>query len=381
MALAEFAEHYDPNLRLYQPRAAVSAFRRILMQELDFRREEWNLEQFSSNFADDPIVHIPRPFPELSSRRVLTMEMLEGFSVANSERVKSEGIDTKELAKRGAGLYLDMIFRDGFYHADPHPGNIWILAGGKIGLLDCGMVGRLDEETREAIEEMLLAGIQRDTRRLADHIIRIGSVPQGLDRESLQTEISEFLAEYSGASLRDFDVSGALIRVTEIIRRYRIILPPGITLLLKVLVMLEGTSRLLNRDFSLAELLQPYYAKAIQRRFSPDRLLHRLQRTYWDWDRFVDMIPRELADILQRIRDGRFDVYLEHRRLDTIVNRLVYGILTAALFLGSCQLLSEKIPPLIGGVSIIGAGGCIVALWLGLRLLRAVKKSGDIKYR
>jgi ubiquinone biosynthesis protein len=378
MALAELAEKYDPELRLYQPRAMVYEFRRNLLRELDFRREERNLKQFERNFANDESIHIPRPYPELATRRVLTMEKLEGFSVANTERLQKEGIDTKEFAKRGARLYLDMIFRDRFYHADPHPGNIWVLPGGRVGLLDCGMVGRLDQQTQEEVEDMLLAAIERDAAQLTDYVIRLGSVPRDLDSDALRRELDEFLAEYVGQSLKDFDLSGVLNAMTDIIRRYHILLPAAISTLLKSLVMLEGTSRLLDRDFNLAELLQPYQVKAVERRFSPERLLHRLKRAYRDWDRFINMLPRELGDILQRVRAGKFDVHLEHRRLDTTVNRLVYGILTAALFLGSCQLLSLRIPPLIGGVSILGATGCLLAFGLGFRLFRAIRKSGDL---
>jgi ubiquinone biosynthesis protein len=142
--------------------------------------------------------------------------------------------------------------------------------------------------------------------------------------------------------------------------------------------MLEGTSRSLNRDFSLAELLEPYYAETVHRRLSPEQLLRRLRRSYRDWNRFIDILPRELGDILQRVRDGRFDVNLEHRRLDATVNRLVYGILTAALFVGSCELLGQQVPPTIGGVSILGMAGLLFAAGLGFRLVRAVWGSGGL---
>jgi ubiquinone biosynthesis protein len=381
MTLAELAEKHDRNLRLYRPRAIVNEFQRGLLRELDFRREGRNLEEFTRNFKGDPAVHIPKPFFRLTSRCVLTMERLEGFSIADENRLRQERMDTKEIAERGARLYLDMIFRDSFYHADPHPGNIWVLSDGVIGLLDCGMVGRLDEQTREEVEGMLLSAIERDAAYLTEHVIRIGSVPQGFDRDGLRADIVDFVAEYVGQSLKDFDLSGALNALTAIIRRHRIVLPARVSLLLKVLVMLEGTSRALNRDFSLAELLQPYYANTIQRRLSPERLIRRLRRSYRDWDRFIDMLPRGLGDILQRVRDGKFDVNLEHRRLDATVNRLVYGILVAALFVGSCQLLSRQVPPTIGGVSILGTIGLLLSLALGFRLVRAIRKSGGLSDR
>ena len=378
MGLADLAEKHDENLQNYQPRKTLSEFRRSLLRELDFRREQRNLDRFVKNFKNDPSVHIPIAFSELSSRRVLTMEMLEGFSIADEQRLIEEAVDTREVAKKGANIFLEMIFRDGFYHADPHPGNIWVLPDGSIGLLDGGMVGSIDEHTRDDLEEMLMAAVNRDADRITDYVLRIGTVPRGIDRNALRVDISEFVTEYIGSSLKDFDLSGALTGLTTIIRDYRIILPPSISLLLKVLVMLEGTSRQLDRDFNLAELLQPYQAKAIRRKYSPEKMMHRVQRVYRDWDRLLEMLPREFADIVERIRDGSFDVKLEHRHLDTVVNRLVYGILVAALFMGSCWLTAAKIPPLVKGVSVVGAGGCLVAFVLGFRLFRAIKKSGDL---
>jgi ubiquinone biosynthesis protein len=378
MTLADIAENHDRDMRLYRPRAMVQEIRKRLLRELDFRREGRNLEEFARNFEGDSAVHIPRFHPELTTYRVLTMERLEGFSIADMARVEEENLDTKILAEKIARVFLDMIFRDSFYHADPHPGNIWVLSNGVIGLLDCGMVGRLDMEAQEDIEGMVWAGIGKDVTRLSEYVIRIGSIPQGFDRDALRADLGDFVAEYVGQSLKDFNLSSAMNSLVEIIRRHRIVLPAGISSLIKVLVMLEGTTRSLNRDFSLAELLQPYYEKTMHRRFSPDRLFRRLQRSYRDWDRFIDMLPRELADILQRVRDGKFDVHLEHRRLEATANRLVYGLLTAAFFVGSCQLLSLQVPPTIGGVSLLGSIGLLFTCMFGLRLVRAVKKSGGL---
>jgi len=378
MTLAELAEKVDTNLLLYQPRATLAEFRRSMLRELDFSRELKNLEQFARNFAHDETVLIPRAFPEMSTRRVLTLERLEGFSIADRQRMQREGIDTKKVAVQGAGIFLEMIFRDKFYHADPHPGNIWVQPDGRIGLLDFGMAGRLDVHTSEDLEEMLLSAVNRDAERITEFVLRIGSVPDRIDRNGLESDIRAFVDEYVPESLTDFDLSGALRGLTLIIRDYRIILPFNISLLLKVLIMLEGTSRSLDRHFNMAELLKPYQAQLFRQKYSPERLMRRFLRSYREWDRLLDMLPGQLTDTLQHVRDGRFNVYLEHRRLDTIVNRLVYGILTAALFLGSCQLLGRKIPPLVADVSIVGAAGSLLALFLGVRLFRAIKKSGSL---
>lgn len=377
-ALAEMAERYDPDLRLYQPRATVADFSRNLLRELDFRRELRSLKQFQQNFADNDWIHIPGTYPELSSQRVMTMEMLIGFSIAKTDRLAEADIDTQQFAHQGANMYLEMIFRDRFFHADPHPGNIWVLPDGKLGLLDCGMTGRLDTEMREELEGLLLAAVDNDPDRLTDHVYRIATVPQSSDRNALRRDIDDFLAEYVNVSVDDLDLSAALNTFTDILRAHHILLPTGISLLIRVLVMLEGTSRLLDRNFSLAELIQPYAVKSVRRRYSPEKLLQQAKDTYRDWDRVLKILPRELFDILIRIREGRFDVSIEHRRLEKVVKWLVHGILSAALFLGGSMILSQEIRPTVGGISVIGASTAVLGLVLGYRLVRAMKKSGDL---
>ena len=378
-ALAELAEKHASQLRSYQPMATTTEFRRTLLRELDFTREKRNLQQFEKNFVDDDMVHFPIVYPELSSQRVLVMERLDGICLSDAQRMGQSGADLNAFARRGANMYLDMIFRDGFYHADPHPGNLLLLEDEVIGVLDAGMVGRVDEQLRQDFEGMLLAAVDGDAEDLTDYVVRLGSVPPDFDRDRLRREIGEFVTDFGEQSLEEFDLSGALNSMTEIIRRYGIILPSSCSMLLKVLVMLEGTSRELDPQFSLAEVMKPYYIKATSRRFAPQKLLQRSQRTLRDWQRLVDMLPRDLADILSRVRRGNFDVNLQHRRLDTTVNRLVMGIITAALFVGSATLWSSNVAPLVWGTSVPGAAGCLAAVVLGCRLLLAIRRSGDIQ--
>lgn len=275
-------------------------------------------------------------------------------------------------------MFVEMIFRDGFYHADPHPGNLMVLPGDVIGVLDCGMVGRLDDDLREQFEDMLLAATGQDAARLTDSVVRLGRVPGDFDRETLQAEIDEFVVDFGGQSVEEFDLSGALNGIVRIIRKHGIILPARVTMLLKVLVMLEGTSRELSPDFSLAALLGPYRDQAIRRRLSPMRMWRKMNSAYRDWSRLLEVLPGDLSDILGRVKRGSFDVHLEHRRLECSVNRLVLGIVTAALFVGSATLWSREVPPVFHGYSIPGALGCGVAVLIGGRLLRAISRSGSI---
>lgn len=380
--LAQMAE-LIPEFVNYRPRATAAEFQRTLLRELDFTREARHMQQFAQDFAGDPRIHIPRSLPELSTSRVLTMELIEGIKLCERSRLAAAGYDLEELARRGAEIYLTMIFTNGFYHADPHPGNILVLPGGVIGLVDFGMVGRIDEPLRELIEEMLSAVVNADAYLLTSIITRIGSTPPQLDYAALSIDVADFIAHYAHMRVDELELGAALNEMIEIIRRYQIMLPARIALLIKVLIMLEGASRMLNPKFSLVELMRPYQRKMIFRRLSPVRQLRRLRRLYSELEYLADVLPRGIVDILQQIQTGSFDIHLDHRGLEPSVNRLVLGMLASALFLGSSWLLSNSVGPIIPYVnlSFLGVAGSTVAIMLGLRLLRAINKSGHLDRR
>jgi ubiquinone biosynthesis protein len=247
-----------------------------------------------------------------------------------------------------------------------------------VGVLDCGMVGRLDEELAEGIEEMLMAVVTHNSVDLGEVILRVGSAPPATHRDQLRADLTDFVADYVGQSIQEMDLSGALNSLLEIIRRYNITLPPPLALLLRTLVELEGTAQQLSPDFSLAELIRPFYTTMVRRRLSVRRIFGRLQHAYRDWERLVESLPRDLGDVLKRVRDGTFSVHLDLRHIDPVINRLVLGVITAALFVGSSLLWSMKAPPTISGISVFGGAGYLLAAYLTWRLLRAIKKSGDI---
>jgi ubiquinone biosynthesis protein len=376
MALADLGEKYSSELRHYRPHATMVEFRRALLRELDFRRELRNIQEFLHNFQSDKTVRFPNPHPALSSRRVLTLDFLDGVRIGDTAHLKSAGHDLYAIARRGADIILGMIFRDGFYHADPHPGNLLVLPDTILGVIDCGMVGRLDEHTRDAFTTMLLAALGKDSGRFADVVTRLAAVPIDLDRDAFEAEVHDFLAEYGTQSLNQFDLSGALNGITDIIRRYHLLLPANLSLLLKALVVLEGTSRQLDRSFSLAEMIQPYYHRAVRDKLSPRRIFRHFQRIFLEWDHLMRMLPADVGDILERVKRGRFRFQLEHRRLEASITLLADGILTAALFLGATLMLCYKVPPApYFDISLPGALGLFPSLFLIWRVLRATKKS------
>lgn len=379
--MAELMEKHSPALRPYQPVAIVRQFRKALLREMDFTYEKRNIEEFTQHFAADPTVRIPAVHAELCSHQIITMERLEGISGTDIAALRACGEDLAEFAKRGANMYLEMVFRDGFYHADPHPGNLMMLPGCVVGVIDCGQVGRIDDDLREEVETLLLAIVENDSTQVTEQVLSLGSVPPDFNRERLRTDLDDFMADYVGHPLSEINVGNALTALIEIIRRYHITLPPPLAVLLKTIIVLEGTSRRFSPEVSLAELMQPFCQRMVLRRLSPKRMVRRVRRTYRDWDRLISALPRDLTDLLARFRDGTLTVHLDHRHLDPIVNRLVLGVLTAAIFLGSSQLWSSEAKPLLWGISVFGALGYAVSLFLGWRLLRAIRKSGNIDSR
>lgn len=376
--LAKLAERHSEELARFRPVALVREFERTLMGELDFRREKRNLEQFAQNFEDDDQVRFPAPHERFCSARVLTMDFLDGICVADSEALDEAGYDREELARRGADLFLQMVFRDGFYHADPHPGNLMVLDGAVIGLVDCGMVGRVDEDLADRVQDFLMAAIDKDARRLAEVVEELGEAPPDIDRDLLRADLLEYVDTYGSARIEDFDLTGALNDMMRIVRTHHIILPARVSLLIKMLVMLEGTAQHLSPSFSIVELLERYRQRAVLRRLSPQRVWRKLHRAQRDWTRLLESFPRDLTDLMARIRKGTFEVHLDHRHLDAVVNRLVVGLLTAALLLASATLLDGQVPPLVGGYSLPGVAGMVIAVALGFRLLRAIRNSGDL---
>jgi ubiquinone biosynthesis protein len=386
--LAQLAEQF-PEFKPYRPTANVAEMGRTLRRELDFGREERNLHQFAELFRDDATICIPRAITELSTPRVLTMDLIEGIPLSQPGLIEAAGVDREEVARRGANLYLQMIFTHGFFHADPHPGNIVLQPGNVIGLLDFGMVGRIDDRLRENIEDMLLAIVQHDVPLLVRMIKLVGKPPLNLDEAGLSIDAADFVGHYSTQSLDQFDLSGALTDMTEIMRRYGITLPPSVAMLIKTLVTLEGTGKLLSPRFSLMEVMQPFQRGMLLRRFSPMRQARKLRRLYLEVEQLVEVLPQRIVQILEQVQDGAFDVHLDHRGLGPSVNRLVLGMLASALFVGSSLLLSYDVPPLLfhnananyfglQDVSLLGLMGCIGSLMVGFRLVLAINKSGHL---
>ncbi len=330
----------------WQPRSLVEQLARSLKRELSFTRELNNLLVFEKEFGKFEGLRIPKPFPKLSTSRVLTMERLDGQDITQYKaqvlaamsqpsdqaladtptngHANASGDWSQSLPRRAAELYMEMIFMKGLYHADPHPGNVLILNDGSLGLLDFGMVGRIDDSLRETIEQMLLAVASRDSTLLTILIKRVGKPPVKLDDSLLSIDVAELVGTYGSQTLDSFDLTGVLNDVTDILHRHRITLPQQTALLLKTLITLEGTLSLLNPNFSLLEVMQPFFRKMWVRRLSPRRQRGECGGFYFELEGLVEKLPSQISGLVEMVRQGKLDVHLSHRGLSPSINRLYW---------------------------------------------------------
>ncbi|MFN9412318.1 MAG: ABC1 kinase family protein, partial [Pirellula sp.] len=276
--LASMAERI-PELSAWGPRTIVEQLSRSLKRELSFQRELSNLQVFQRLLANEPGVRIPKSFPRYSTSLVLTMERLSGDSI--HELMDSENdlrFDRVAFARRISNLYVESIFIHGLYHADPHPGNIIVQSDGAIGLLDFGMVGRIDDSLRGSIEEMLFAVASQDSALLTSLIKRAGKIPATIDDAQLSNDVADLIATYATQQLESMDLASVLNDATDVLHRHRITLPSQMSILIKTLVTLQGTISQLSPGFSVLEAVQPMTGQLRKSRFSPRRQIRRMRR-------------------------------------------------------------------------------------------------------
>lgn len=393
--LAVLAERVD-TLAAWRPTDVVRQLAPIITRELDFSRERQSLEHFSdwikTHSAD---VVIPNPVAELCTRRVLVMDELMGRSLADCLRDDGDSateirLDSSRCEAIGhtiAEVYLAMIFEEGLFHADPHTGNLFLLADGRLGILDFGMTGRIDESLRENIEDMLVAISTGDQNRLTRLIRRVGEAPPTLDESALSIDVADFIGTYGQQSMDQFDLAGALTALTELLHKHSIKLPNQSALLLKMLISLEGTLSELGASFDSLKVIRSLAHKTMLRRLSPQRRIRQARRIYLEAESFLESAPDELVSLMQMVRRGETRVTLEHQRLGPSVNRLVLGVMASAVFLGCSLMLAQRVPPLLSlplyfvtvePISLFGLLGVSGSMSVMLWLLLAIGRSGHL---
>ena len=346
--LAAWSDRHSDVARGYDLPGLVEEFARTLRFELDYLHEARNAERFAVNFADDPAVHIPEVRWDRTTSRVLTLDRVSGIKVDDLAALDAAGIDRKALAKSGARLLLGMIFDDRFFHADPHPGNLFVQHDGSISLIDFGMVGELGEERRLALADFLAAFTRADADALGSALLRLSVRKEVVDRDGLHASLEPFVTLYRGRALGDIGFAHLLTQLLALLRKHHLQLPSDTVLLFKVLLMAEGMGAHLDPDFGLSELLSPYAEQLVRERYSPSAIAEQLARSSVEGGRLLIELPERLRRILERLDEGGIEVHLRAAELDPLMgraervgNRIVTGMLAAALINAVGQLVAS----------------------------------------
>ncbi len=368
--------------RIYDLPALVDEFAATLRGELDYLLEGQNADRFRRNFRGDPRLRVPLIHWDYTTRRVLTMERLDGIKINDLPALEEAGVDREALARRAAQLVLKMILEDGFFHADPHPGNFVVMEGEVIGLLDYGMVGHLDEATRDTLLYLLLAISDQDLDRVVDQLMALGVTGTTIQLERLRHDLGHLLSLYWGVPLREINVGRILEESMDTARRHRLQLPTSLVLLTKTMAMDEGLARTLDPEFSAAEVLRPYTVQLVWERYLPQRWGKRLLPTLLDLSQLAVTLPRRTERLLTRMERGNLSINMhvqdtEHVLdvLNGMVNRLILGMLASGFAVAIALLLQIYYTVGFRGLLgwMLGMGMAFVAglgFWLAVSILR-----------
>ncbi len=385
--LSELAESESPELRSFRPKEVVRQFALSLRRELDFSVECRNAERISQNFAgykDEsglPIIEIPRVYWQWTGERICVQEYISGIPGRQLKAVDEAGLNRKLLARRGAHAVLKMIVEDGFFHADPHPGNVFYLPDNRIAFIDFGMVGRLTEELREQLIHFLLGLVRHDPRKVMDVLLDwTGDGVQ--DEASLTLEIQTFLDQYHGVPLKQLSLGTMLTDTVAILRQHQLMLPADLALLIKAFISLEGMGRELDPDFDIAGEAMPMLEEMLRARYTPSALIRRGGKALTEMMSLIAGLPHDLSRLLRAARRGRLEIHIDvtnlrhvGNQLDSAANRLVIGIVVAALIVGSSIVMTVPGGPHLFGLPALGLLGFTSAAIGGVWLMLSIWKS------
>ncbi len=383
--LAHLAEREIAEARRYRPLDVVAQLRRSLERELDLAVEARNTERFARNFAGDLGVLVPRVYWESTSSSMNVQEHVEGIRGDDLAAIDDAGLDRKAIAARGVDAMLKMILVDGFFQADPHPGNVMCLPGNRLALIDFGMVGRLSPTRRSQIVDLLAGFVRHDEETMLEVLLDWrGS--DAVDEAHLAADLGELALDFSDAQLKDLKIGTLLHRVSAILREHSIVLPADLALLFKALVSLEGFGRQYDPEFRLVDRVEPFLNRAISERYQPADAWRRSQATLGDFFGLLASMPRDLARLVKDARHGRLRIDLDLKRLDAFGNRLhsavdraTIGIMTASLVIGSSIVMTISGGPTLFGRSLLtycGLAGYLIAFVNSLWVILSIWRSG-----
>jgi ubiquinone biosynthesis protein len=383
--LVRIASHYIPEFGVYNLSQLAQDFSELLLSQLNFSREARTIERFRHFFKGEEYVHIPKIYREYTMNSCMVMEFVDGIKISDLERLEQADIDRKAVAENGARLALREIFDFGFYHADPHPGNLFVLPPNVIVPVDFGITGYVDEEGVQIIGNILLGLIERDVDRIIRYFQRYDFIKEDVDIRKLKIDLYDLIDETKDVPLGHINISSSIRAIFSITRKYRIRIPSEYLLIFNTLVESDGVGRRLYPEFNITEFAKPYVRRWVASQYGPKRYIRELVFLLEDLSYFIKLLPSEVNLLLRRLRSGKLRIPVSHENLekavseiDRIGNRLSFAVIIASLLLSSSILVQARIGPLISGYPILGLAGFAVAVVMGLWLLFGIMRSGRL---
>lgn len=384
--IVKFIEKKIVNGYVYQPVEIVNEFSKTIKKELNFISEGRNIDKFRVNFKNSETVYIPKVYWELTSSKIITMEYIDGIKISSVVGKDDPRFDKKLISARGADMMLKQIFVDGFFHGDPHPGNIFIIESNVIALLDFGMVGIVKEATVSNMTNLLIGAIENDANKIVKTLEQMDIVVARMDLDELKIEISDFVDKYYGVPLKQLEIGVIIEEILGIMVCHQIKIPSDLTLLVKSLVTIEGIGRELDPDFDMVTHMKPFARKLFSKKYKLTNLLSSGSKSIKEIFGFIEVFPKDLLWLVRGLRKGELNIGFQHKGLERIIyemncssNRLSFSMIISALIIGSSMILGQPIGPFIFGYPAIGIIGYLFASFLGLFLIISILRSGRWK--
>ena len=384
-SLARLAERHLAQARLVNLSGIVREFSANIRKEIDFTQESNNLRRVARNFAGDPSIHVPILHDELCTRRILVMEYVEGINISRIDKLVAEGYDLHLIASRGVSIAFKSTFEHGFFHADPHPGNIFVLPGNVICLLDYGMMGSLPSRDRDSLAKLAQAIASLDEKPITRALLQIAKPEERVDVEALERDVAGIAQEFADVPISQISLGDFLNRLFQLIRTHRLRFGPHLIWLLKAVSTIENVARHLAPDYDMVEAAKPYATKLLKRRLSPAVQARELGSTAIELLEFLKELPQDARDVMHQLRDGRMKIELEpvgleptRRVVHQVANRIVVAIIVAAVLVGSSLVIHSGMKPKVWDISLIGLIGFAVASIFGIWLVLSILRSGRL---
>ncbi|MDX2497447.1 MAG: AarF/UbiB family protein [Desulfobacterales bacterium] len=383
--LAMLVERNIKEIAPFRPVKIIEEFARTLEKEIDYTLEATSMERFARHFLNDPTTYIPKVFRDTTTEHVLTMELVDGIKVSEIDRLDAAGLDRKTITVRGADFYLKQVFDFGFFHADPHPGNIFILPDNVICLLDFGMTGSVDRQTRENFVDLIDSVAHRHEAKTTQVLLKLTSWDDEPDIRQLERDVTDFMGQHLYKPLKNIEVSKLLNHLLELISRHRLMIAPDIFLMMKAMATIEGVALVLDPDFDMIAQTAPFIRRIKLSRFHPERIAEDLIQLVSEMLQFAEKFPKDMLEIARLIRQQKLSLKMEHKGFDAMLathdrisNRISFSIIIAALIIGSALIVISEIPPLFYGISLIGIVLFSTAAIMGIWLLVAILRKGRL---